>query len=512
MAKTFKDKFFELYEPKSPDEKRFIKKHVVAKTKDANGNKDDVFQATNVKMVDRHTEHGYNPGEDEKVYEEVEPLDELSRQTLSSYVKKAGGTGTNSAAWHASSATRQGGPRGGPDARAEWDKAKRRGRGVEKAADRLAKEEVDLQELSKKTLGNYIIRSHHDSGAREDEIKWRRGGGRDMEFPDKSTDQLRHDTKKRRKGMYKAVDKLTKEETNLQELSTRTLNNYIAHSAASMGYHKHQKGAHQGYRRYDDPQSEKDRHDKAIDHHDKMGDRRYKGINTATRRLTRKVNEEEQIDELSKSTLSRYIARADQDAYRAHNSVARGGPGIHRVNKRGKGINMAIDKYTGAKKHMHIVIPEETEELQELSKKTLASYVDKAGQRARDAAWRVGFQHGAKTPYTTADAAEAKIGKKRVRGLDMVVRKLAKEETEELQELSKKTLVRYIDHASFDKSQHANISGRVNQMASDYGVEHGSEADKMRDDANKRHGRRSGGIVQAAMKLAGHTKVGAKGK
>jgi hypothetical protein len=70
MAKTLKD-ILEVYEPKSPDEKRFKDKHITVKTKDRNGNGDDVFNAKNIKTVDRKKEnHGYNPGEDEKVYEE----------------------------------------------------------------------------------------------------------------------------------------------------------------------------------------------------------------------------------------------------------------------------------------------------------------------------------------------------------------------------------------------------------------------------------------------------------
>lgn len=71
----------EVYEPKPADEKKFKDKHVVAKHADANGNKDDVFKATNVKTVDRYKEaHGYNPGQDEKVYEEVETLDEITHE------------------------------------------------------------------------------------------------------------------------------------------------------------------------------------------------------------------------------------------------------------------------------------------------------------------------------------------------------------------------------------------------------------------------------------------------
>jgi len=70
--KTLKQ-ILELYKPKSQDEDKFVKKHIVVKHKDRNGNGDDVFQATNIKAVGREKErHGYEPGEDEKVYEEYE--------------------------------------------------------------------------------------------------------------------------------------------------------------------------------------------------------------------------------------------------------------------------------------------------------------------------------------------------------------------------------------------------------------------------------------------------------
>ena len=93
--KTLKQ-FLEVYEPKSPDEKKFKDKHITIKHDDRNGNGDDVFQATNVKKAERKKErHGYEPGEDEKVYEEVEELDELSRDTLRRYRMKAKSIGDN---------------------------------------------------------------------------------------------------------------------------------------------------------------------------------------------------------------------------------------------------------------------------------------------------------------------------------------------------------------------------------------------------------------------------------
>jgi len=67
---------FEVYKAKPKDEQKFVDKHVTIKHKDENGNGDDVFQASNVKTVDRKkTRMGYDANEDEKVYEDVD-LDE----------------------------------------------------------------------------------------------------------------------------------------------------------------------------------------------------------------------------------------------------------------------------------------------------------------------------------------------------------------------------------------------------------------------------------------------------
>lgn len=88
-TKTISD-FFEVYRPKSPDEQKFVDKHVVIKHKDRNGNGDDVFNAKNIKKADRKKErHGYEPGEDEKVYEEVEQVDELSAGLKARYTRSA---------------------------------------------------------------------------------------------------------------------------------------------------------------------------------------------------------------------------------------------------------------------------------------------------------------------------------------------------------------------------------------------------------------------------------------
>ena len=76
MAKTIKDFLNERQlgpmVVKNPDEQKFIDKHVVAKTDDRNGNDDELFKGSKVKMADRPKHRkGYNPGEDEEVYEEL---------------------------------------------------------------------------------------------------------------------------------------------------------------------------------------------------------------------------------------------------------------------------------------------------------------------------------------------------------------------------------------------------------------------------------------------------------
>jgi hypothetical protein len=89
MAKTLKQ-MLELYTPKAEDEKKFVEKHITVKTDDVNKNGDDVFQGKNVKTIERKKErHGYNAGEDEKVYEEVDQVDEKlgADATAGDYIK-----------------------------------------------------------------------------------------------------------------------------------------------------------------------------------------------------------------------------------------------------------------------------------------------------------------------------------------------------------------------------------------------------------------------------------------
>ncbi len=80
MPKPLKDFINEIYEPRSPDEKKFVDKHVVTKFNNMYSDEeyDPVFKGTKVRPIERETtRHGYNTGNDEKVYEQTEPLEEV---------------------------------------------------------------------------------------------------------------------------------------------------------------------------------------------------------------------------------------------------------------------------------------------------------------------------------------------------------------------------------------------------------------------------------------------------
>ena len=86
--KTLKE-LFEIYRPKAKGEQDFVDKHVVIKHKDRNGNDDDVFNGKTKPVNRKKNRQGYDAGDDEKVYEETEELDELSKSKVGNYMKKA---------------------------------------------------------------------------------------------------------------------------------------------------------------------------------------------------------------------------------------------------------------------------------------------------------------------------------------------------------------------------------------------------------------------------------------
>lgn len=60
----------------TPDTERFVAKHAVSVKKPSAAEEDDkLFKATNITPVNRETQHGYNPGSDEAVYEDTDLIE-----------------------------------------------------------------------------------------------------------------------------------------------------------------------------------------------------------------------------------------------------------------------------------------------------------------------------------------------------------------------------------------------------------------------------------------------------
>ena len=208
MAKTL-NQFLEGYlKVKNPDEQKFVDKHVVAKHADRNGNDDEVFKGSKVKPIDRRKDRkGYNPGEDEKVYEELKgnqhKLDHNKNGKLDAHDFKL------------------------------------------LRKKKVAEEAEELEELSTPTLQGYRKKARAQGNAIVDKMKM---GGGDWSKDQKDTQTLR----KRSKGANMSGKQLvkrgeslkTEEAEQIDELSNDTLRSYRmkAKSIADHGGDQRTKG------------------------------------------------------------------------------------------------------------------------------------------------------------------------------------------------------------------------------------------------------------------------------
>ena len=327
MAKTL-NQFLEGYlKVKNPDEQKFVDKHVVAKHSDRNGNGDDVFNATNVKKVDRRKErHGYEPGEDEKVYEELkgnqhkidanhngkldahdfkllrakkkkvaeeaEQIDELSTPTLQSYRKKARAQGNAIV-----DKMKMGGGDWSKDQKDTKTLRKRAvgaqasGKQLVKRGESLKTEEVEeLDELSRATVGRYSMKAKSiaDNEGGKDRSKGRELAGRKKWGGTMS-------------GVKPARVPATNEEVEpIEELSKATLRSYAQNAKDQMSRSDTLAGREMGARSAGAKPSAKERM------HNRRADKRHAGLGLAIDKLAR---EEVELDEklTPKTPMGTYI-------------------------------------------------------------------------------------------------------------------------------------------------------------------------------------------------------------
>ena len=149
----------------------------------------------------------------------------------------------------------------------------------------------------------------------------------------------------------------------------------------------------------------------------------------------------EQIDELSTKSLEKYKNVARADAYDADASDDE-----PRFRKRAKGL-MQANK--AIRKNFVKGVDEEVESIDELSKQTLGSYAKKAVNQTFNKA-AVGGMAIASPSMDSEERGKKLVDKaaKRMIGAQKAISKLTKEESEQIDELSKGTMGRYVNKAA----------------------------------------------------------------
>lgn len=155
---------------------------------------------------------------DQLMKKEEFELDEISKNTLGSYIRKAalerGHAGIDAGAAGYKS----------KDQESALKKMKKRMIGISRATDRLTREEFELDEISKKTLGSYVKKAYTSAAQKKaaagrvfnkaDNAPYRSKEAHDLE---KRGYKLSNKSRLRKKYADKAVDRLTKEEYELNE-------------------------------------------------------------------------------------------------------------------------------------------------------------------------------------------------------------------------------------------------------------------------------------------------------
>ena len=280
-------------------------------------------------------------------------------------------------------------------------------------------EEENIDELSKTTTANYLYQAKVDkdyvhSGKMG---KWAKARDKGLKRAEKKlgskvskkvSDDARTDSQSMRRDIdnsryprkYKITRGGVKEDTEqLDELSKKTLTSY-GHKAIDDRAHFQKAKKVVG----DSP------------YIDKKIDKRNKGINLAIKKVSKKNEEVEQIDELSGKTLDSYIKKASKD--------------INKPDKKSYGKGNKIDRHKSmlkavAKRDKKELYGEDVEQIDELSKKTLGGYVKKASKEARGN--MVATQHGSGIPKKAKDIKLKQVNK-RMKGIEKAGEKLAKEE------------------------------------------------------------------------------------
>ena len=197
-----------------------------------------------------------------------------------------------------------------------------RSKGIEKAADRLTKEEVEqIDELSKSTLGSYVKKANTSAMSAAHAV----GSKRSVSDTEPHINKMF----KRKAGVEKATDRLTKESVEqLDELSPNLLHRYVKKATGNMGMHAVDHG------KYGDQQKDKKSLNKAI--------KRSSGIASASGRMADKANKNEEFTPAEKAAfLAAANKKASLDYWKTHAELKKNDP---RVSKKPKNESVDLDE------------------------------------------------------------------------------------------------------------------------------------------------------------------------
>jgi hypothetical protein len=194
-------------------------------------------------------------------------------------------------------------------------KLKRRTKGMDLLASRLAKEEV-INELSKATLSSYMKKAtasqlHHDEKMGDHVRMWSKANTRNkIDGHSKQDDKVKDENGKkfdihrkkennRRKGIFKAINKLTKEELEqIDEVSAEMKKRYVSKARNDVDSRSRFAAMYfNSARASNDSDTKKSLHD-AKDHHHKKIEKRLKGIAKAVRESEQLAEKLEALKEM----------------------------------------------------------------------------------------------------------------------------------------------------------------------------------------------------------------------
>ena len=235
------------------------------------------------------------------------------------------------------------------------------------------------------------------------------------------------------------------------------------------------------------------RSDLSTGKHSPKTNKKAKGVSAALSRLDARKNklepelkreEVEQVDELKKSTLMSYKAKAKQDK----NDIARAnqstrGPLVGKDRRDFRNRSKGVD---GATRRLVARQYEDVERIDELNRDTLGSYADKA-QGDIEGIGNVLKAKGKQGPVSAKHRAELEreLANRTKGRKKAIAKKYTREDTEQVDELKVKTLRSYISKAQKDNTQRVTrMADKPDHMKADKG-----EMDKLR--------KRQKGVVKA---------------